>query len=172
MTLGVYLHLCSERAILRNGMKKEPGVGPDQCLAMRRNCLSMSLRRTERLVTRHYDSYLGRVGVTAVQLPILAAVATLEEPTFRSLSADLELDRTTLSRNLALLQRDGLLTVGPSSGPKPGPIALTAKGRRALDRAYPLWNEAHRTLEDALTDSSLTGGLRFLRRLRQATSKK
>lgn len=152
-------------------MKKEPGVGPDQCLAMRRNCVSMNLRRTERLVTRHYDSHLSRAGVTAVQLPILAAVATIEEPTFRALSSDLELDRTTLSRNLALLQRDGLLAIGPSSGPKPGPIALTAKGRRTLERAYPLWMDAHRTLEDALTDSSLASGLRFLRRLRQAVKK-
>jgi DNA-binding MarR family transcriptional regulator len=155
-----------------HGMKKEPGVGTDQCLAMRRGCLSMNLRRTERLVTRHYDSYLAGAGVTAVQLPILGAVATLEEPTFRTLSSELELDRTTLSRNVALLERDGLLTIGPSSGPKPGPIALTSNGRRTLDRAYPLWIEAHRTLEEALPGSSLTSGLQFLRRLRQVTSKK
>lgn len=151
-------------------MKKEPGVGPDECRAMARSCLSMNLRKTERLVTRHYDSYLERCGVTAVQLPIVAAIATLDQPTFRSLAAELELDRTTLSRNLALLQRDGLLTIAPSSGPKAGPISLTPKGRRTLERAYPLWNEAHRTLEDALTDASVSGGLRFLKRLRQATA--
>jgi len=152
-------------------MKKEPGVGPDQCRAMARSCLSMNLRRTERLVTRHYDAYLARSGVTAVQLPILAAVATLDEPTFRTLSAELELDRTTLSRNLAILQRDGLLDVGPSSGPKAGPISLTPKGRRSLERAYPLWNEAHRTLEEALPDSSVAPGLRFLKRLREAAKR-
>jgi DNA-binding MarR family transcriptional regulator len=130
----------------------------------------MNLRRTERLVTRYYDTYLARSGVTAVQLPILAAVATLDAPTFRTLSAELELDRTTLSRNLALLQRDGLLAVGPSSGPKAGPISLTAKGRRSLERAYPLWNEAHRTLEEALPGSSAATGLRFLKRLRRAAA--
>jgi len=134
-------------------------------------CLSMNLRKTERLVTRHYDSYLAGAGVTAVQLPILASIATLDEPTFRSLSEELELDRTTLSRNLALLSRSGLLSVGPSSGPKPGKISLTAKGRRTVQRAHRLWLEAHRALEGALPNTAVSDGLRFLRRLRTAAKR-
>lgn len=169
--LRVYLHSCHGPALyfaIGTRMKKNEHVGADDCRAMARLCLSMNLRKTERLVTRHYDSYLAEAGVTAAQLPILAAVATLAEPTFRTLSAELELDRTTLSRNLSLLQRRGLLSVGPSSGPKAGPIALTAKGRQALRRAHRLWLDAHRALEGVLTNSSVAQGLRFLRRLRQA----
>jgi len=152
-------------------MKKDEGVGPEECRAMAHLCLSMNLRKTERLVTRHYDSYLAGAGVTAVQLPILASIATLDEPTFRSLSEELELDRTTLSRNLALLSRSGLLSVGPSSGPKPGKISLTAKGRRTVQRAHRLWLEAHRALEGALPNTAVSDGLRFLRRLRTAAKR-
>lgn len=147
--------------------RREKKPSDDQCRTMARQCLSANLRRTERLVTRHYDSYLAGTGVSAVQLPILGIVATVEEPTFRILAEELDLDRSTLSRNLAVLERDGILAIQPPSGPKPGLISLTAKGRAALRGAWPRWNEAHRLLEDALSREGLTSGLSFLRALRQ-----
>ena len=87
-------------------------VDREDCLAMARLCLSASLRRTERLVTRHYDSYLADAGVTAVQLPMLATIAAVPEPTFRLLTEQLDVDRSALSRNLALLERIGYFFIG------------------------------------------------------------
>lgn len=136
---------------------------------MARSCLSMNLRKTERLVTRHYDSYLADAGVTAVQLPLLAIIAAAEEPTFRLLAEQMELDRSTLSRNLSLLEREGLLEIGPSSGPKPGRLSLTRKGRGALAKASRRWNEAHRALVDAMPAEELKGGVAFLKQLRHRT---
>jgi DNA-binding MarR family transcriptional regulator len=147
------------------------GKGPDRddCLAMARTCLSASLRRTERLVTRHYDSYLADAGVTAVQLPMLATIAAAPAPTFRLLTEQLDIDRSTLSRNLALLERIGYVSIGPPSGPKPGPIALTAKGREVLRRAHQQWKAAHAELMAALDSDSVTGGMEFLKKLRRET---
>lgn len=139
----------------------------EECRAMWGLCLSANLRRTERLVTRHYDAYLEQTGVSAVQLPILGIVAVADEPSFRLLADELELDRSTLSRNLSVLQRGGMLTIGASSGPKPGKIALTTKGRATLRRAHALWTEAHRALENALSGQELSTGLTFLRSLRR-----
>ncbi len=147
---------------LRKGTPSE-----DECRAMSRLCLSANLRRTERLVTRHYDAYLEKSGVSAVQLPILGIVATAGEPTFRLLADELELDRSTLSRNLSVLERNGMLIIGPSSGPKPGNIALTSKGRSTLRRAHALWREAHCKLEGTLSGEELSSGLAFLRSLRR-----
>jgi DNA-binding MarR family transcriptional regulator len=134
---------------------------------MSKLCLSMNLRRTERLVTRHYDSYLEPAGVSAVQLPMLATIAAAPQPTFRMLTEQLGLDRSTLSRNLALLERIGYVDVGPSSGPKPGLISLTAKGRQVLSRAHVQWKNAHRALMEELDEASLQDGMMFLKRLRQ-----
>src|SRR5206468_1564115 len=125
-------------------------------------CLSANLRKTERLVTRHYDEHLAPAGVTAVQLPILAAVAAIEEPTFRALAEDLGLERSTLSRNLASLSERGLLSVGPSSGPKPGEITLTTAGRRTLRRAHELWRKAQADLDAALANGALDQALTLL----------
>jgi DNA-binding MarR family transcriptional regulator len=134
---------------------------------MSRHCLSSNLRKTERLITRHYDAYLADAGVTAVQLPILANIALAETPTFRLLAEELGLDRSTLSRNLALLERDGLVAIGPSSGPKPGLLALTRKGRETLRRGHSRWVEAHAHLERVLSDAQLEEGLTFLKTLRR-----
>lgn len=149
--------------------KRTPQVqtpGPDECQFMARQCLSANLRKTERLITRHYDSYLAASGVTAVQLPMLAMIRTAPEPTFRLLTEQLELDRSTLSRNLALLQRLGFIVIGPSAGPKPGTIKLTAKGRKVLGAAYEQWTRAHRDLIKMLDSDELTEGLGFLKHLR------
>jgi DNA-binding MarR family transcriptional regulator len=134
---------------------------------MNRLCLSANLRKTERLITRHYDAYLADAGVTAVQLPILATIASAEEPTFRLLAKELALDRSTLSRNLALLERIGFVQIGASSGPKPGLLTLTRKGRETLRRGHKRWTEAHAHLETVLRDGEIEEGLSFLKTLRR-----
>jgi DNA-binding MarR family transcriptional regulator len=140
---------------------------------MARLCLSASLRRTERLVTRHYDEHLREAGITAVQLPMLASIAAQEEPTLRLLTETLELERSTLSRNLALLRKRGLIELGPSSGPKPGVIRLTRKGRTTLHRGHQQWLKAHAALLDALGgQSAVEEGMQFLRGLRRTARQK
>lgn len=136
---------------------------------MNQLCLSANLRKTERLVTRHYDTWLAPAGVTAVQLPILAMIASAEEPSLRHLAEHLDLDRSTLSRNLGYLRERGWVKLGPSSGPKPGLISLTAKGRAALTRAHQLWREAHRDLESTLSEKTMGESLALLKRVRLKT---
>lgn len=155
----------------RNTRKSRNTPDRDDCLAMARLCLSASLRRTERLVTRHYDAYLADAGVTAVQLPMLATIAAAPEPTFRLLTEQLGVDRSTLSRNLALLERLGYVAIGEPSGPKPGPISLTAKGRDALRRAHERWKLAHAELMAAMDEESVATGMSFLTKLRDQTRK-
>ena len=157
---------------MRNEDVKDALPRRDECVHMHRFCLSMNLRRTERLVTAHYDRYLAGAGLTAVQLPILAALTTVEEPTFRALAETLELDRSTLSRNLALLAERGLVEIVPSSGRTPGSISLTRKGRRTLARAHRLWLEAHEALSDAVSPAAVNKALRALQRLRQTVRAK
>ncbi|HVR38486.1 MAG TPA: MarR family winged helix-turn-helix transcriptional regulator [Thermoanaerobaculia bacterium] len=147
-------------------MNKRTDLSREDYLTMNRLCLSASLRRTERLVTRHYDARLANAGVTAVQLPILSIIAAVEYPTFRLLAEQLELDRSTLSRNLTILERDGLVELGAPSGPKPGKLALTRRGRDALRRAHKQWQKAHGELVDALESRKVDEGLAFLKTLR------
>jgi len=147
-------------------MRNDPR--PEDCAGMARNCLSASLRRTERIVTRHYDAHLAASGLTAVQLPILASIASIADPTFRTLAEQLDLDRSTLSRNLALLSERRLVTIAPSAGPKAGRISLTPTGRAALRKAYALWRDAQKELETTLSAGGLADALDLLKALRRA----
>jgi DNA-binding MarR family transcriptional regulator len=140
----------------------------DDCVAMWRLCLSANLRRTERIVTRHYDAYLAESGLTAAQLPIMASIAGAEEPTFRLLAEQLDLDRSTLSRNLALLRGRRLVKIDAPSGPKPGLITLTAKGKEALRDAHGRWREAQAALAGSVSSSTLDEAMRLLKILRRA----
>jgi DNA-binding MarR family transcriptional regulator len=140
----------------------------DDCVAMARLCLSANLRRTERVITRHYDEYLAESGLTAVQLPILACIAAAEEATFRLLAEQLDLDRSTLSRNLTLLRDRRLVKLGAPSGPKPGLIALTARGKEALRDAHGRWREAQAALADSVSSPTLDETIRLLKLLRRA----
>jgi len=153
----------------KRARQRETSPDDEACRAMAQVCLSANLRKTERLVTRHYDSYLADSGVSAVQLPIIAMINTMEEPTFRAISESLDLDRSTLSRNLSVLKQLELVSIGPSSGPKPGEMALTRKGREALRRAHKRWIVAHAALEKTLSTANLASGLGFLKRLRRGT---
>jgi DNA-binding MarR family transcriptional regulator len=69
------------------------------------------------------------------------------------------IDRTTLTRSLALLERDGLVRLMPSADVRERRYGLTGRGERALERAAPLWDAAQaRVLE-------ILGGVRVRRLL-------
>ena len=116
-----------------------------------RNCLCLQTRRAARNLTQIYDRALLGSGLRVTQFQLLATVAEAEPATQQMLAHFLGIDRTTLTRNLALLERDGLLKV------EQGPMdrrehhhSLTPAGRAAVARALPLWRSAQENAEKQL----------------------
>ena len=70
----------------------------DHALHMGAFCASHNLRRAARLVTRHYDRALRPVGITAAQMPILAAISTGTGVSITALSNALDIEASSLSR--------------------------------------------------------------------------
>ncbi len=56
----------------------------------------------------------------------------------------MSIDRTTLTRNLQPLAREGLLRISARRGERASAVRLTPKGERALVAAVPLWEKAQR----------------------------
>lgn len=137
----------------------------DECLAMYRNCASFNSRRAARKLTRFYDRYVGRAGVSAVQFPIIAALGSGRVRGLRELGRTLDLERSTLWRNIANLERAGLVETSGGAGPRPARIALTATGRETLARAHAAWLEAHRELARRLGENELHRAIDVLRRI-------
>jgi DNA-binding MarR family transcriptional regulator len=95
-----------------------------------------------RVVTQLYDDVLRPSGLRATQFSILAAIADLGEANLRQLESRLAIDQTTLTRSLNLLERDGVIGRAPHPDARIRAMRLTARGRRALESARPLWARA------------------------------
>ncbi len=109
-------------------------------------CACFSLRKAARAVTQLYDDALRPAGVLATQLPLLAATGRLERATVTELAEAMVMDRTTLTRNLKPLERDGLVRTEPGKDRRVREVSLTKKGQNVLVEAYPLWRQAQATV--------------------------
>ena len=63
------------------------------------------------------------------------------------LAGTLNVDRSTLTRNLQPLVRTGLVKTATPRNARASTVRLTAKGKRLLTRTLPLWKEAQRRFE-------------------------
>lgn len=111
-------------------------------LSLCKQCHCLAARRHARAVTRHFEAELRRHGLRATQFSILAALALAGPMTMGKLAGLLGLERTTLTRSAAHLERDGWLRTGRSEDGRERPLRLTASGRRKLELAYPSWKAA------------------------------
>lgn len=128
-------------------------------------CTCALLRRTARRVTRIYDRALRPAGLQLTQFAVLANIARAGGLSITDLAARLEMDRTTLTRNLRPLARAGWVLLATGSDRRQRSVGLTQAGRRVHDRAYPLWQAAERQLRHDLGDDDA----RALRRLLDTT---
>jgi DNA-binding MarR family transcriptional regulator len=110
-------------------------------------CNCGALRAASRYVTAAYDQMLTESGLRTTQFGILYKLAALGAQTITELSAIMSMDRTTLGRNLKLLEQDGLLRYRPGPDRRERLVELTATGRKKVEAAYPLWQEAQRQFE-------------------------
>jgi DNA-binding MarR family transcriptional regulator len=101
----------------------------------------MNLRSAAQRLTRSYDDALASAGITASQFSLLNLVRTIEAPTVKDLSRASGLDRSTLGRNLRVLEREKLIAIAVGSDARTREISLTKGGRQALSLATPLWQE-------------------------------
>lgn len=131
-------------------------------------CLVLNTRMAARAVTRRADQKLRGFGVTAAQFNILGALSTHPGRSITDTANALAMDRTTLSRNLALLQRKGLVSSAPAGHGNGRLGALTEQGRATFESIVPEWRRSQAELRETLTDpdfSTVIAGLRHLSRV-------
>jgi DNA-binding MarR family transcriptional regulator len=122
-------------------------------LSLCAQCHCLAARRTARAITRTFDDCLRPHGLRATQFSILVALALGGPSPIGGLSNALGLDRTTLTRSAALLEKKGWVTFDRSDDRRERPIRLTAAGRRRLEAAFPAWKAAQDVIEGRLGKS-------------------
>ena len=120
-----------------------------------KTCIAVRLRLLNRVVTKCYDDALRPLGLKVSQLNILIVTAQLGLARPAHVCDILQLDASTLSRNVKPLQTHGWLEVVPDEDARAQPFRLTGKGKRLIEKAAPAWEEAQRRASELLGDEGI-----------------
>jgi DNA-binding MarR family transcriptional regulator len=115
-----------------------------------RTCACFNLRRAARLVTQRFDRVLRQSGLKATQFPILMAAYQQEGILLTRMAKMLGMERTTLTRNLTLLEQRGMLLVEPGQDRRERQIRITHRGVTLLETCLPLWRKAQSEIMEAV----------------------
>jgi len=114
------------------------------------SCTCAHLRRVSRAFTKAYENALKPSGISSSQFTILNILLEKGPLSINELAASMDIDRTTLSRNLAPMQRDELLTVESEEDLRRKVVSISNLGRAKLDNALPLWQSAQKSVINRL----------------------
>ncbi len=121
---------------------------PEDVIA--RECLVVRLRMLNRVVTNVYDDALRPLGVKASQLNILVVTAKLGLARPADVCQRLQLNTSTLSRNVERMRAKAWLEVVEDDDGRAQPFRLSAKGRKLLERAMPAWSKAQEKVKQLI----------------------
>jgi DNA-binding MarR family transcriptional regulator len=128
-------------------------------------CACTRVRRAARLLTDNYDEALKPLGLKVTQFSLLRTVARMEAPSLTALAQEMALDRSTLGRNVGVLQRAGLVDLSEGGDLRERTVSLTSKARRLLARAIPRWEEAQHRVDRTLGKQGVSTLFELLGRL-------
>jgi DNA-binding MarR family transcriptional regulator len=112
-------------------------------------CTGARLRRLTRRVTAHYEHHLRTTGLKLSQYSLLVHLSQRPE-SLSALADRMEIDRTTLSRNLQPLLDRGLVDETTGSDGRQRLFVLSANGARLRAAARKQWRQAQLALEHHL----------------------
>jgi DNA-binding MarR family transcriptional regulator len=115
------------------------------------NCLCIQARRAARSLTQLYGEHLAPSGLTPAQFGLLSLLDTRSHLSQAEIAAALDLDQTTLSRNLALLVTTRAIKRARGRDDKRmATYVLTATGVQKHRVALSGWLKAQQTMQQRL----------------------
>ncbi|WVT77116.1 MarR family winged helix-turn-helix transcriptional regulator (plasmid) [Sinorhizobium chiapasense] len=113
-------------------------------------CYCALLRKATRRVTSLYDDALQPIGINVAQFSLLRHIERDEPISMTELGRKIELERSTVSRNVKVLEGMGLVETGSGKDQREAVVELTENGRRILEDGAPLWQGAQDRIEAQL----------------------
>ncbi len=132
-------------------------------------CTCIGLRRAARAITDLYDRTMVPAGITIAQFSLLRAVARIGPAGISRLAQEVHLDRTTLARNLAPLEKAGFIRTETGEDQRSRLASLTPAGRAAIATAVPLWEQAQATMRRRVGPKKLAALTAILGEIEAAT---
>ena len=115
-----------------------------------KTCIAVRMRMLNRLVTNVYDEALRPLGLKVSQMNIMVAAAKMGVARPTDVCQHLQLDVSTLSRNVERMKARGWLKTIPMEDGRAQPFQLTDAGKRLVERAIPAWETAQHQVTTTL----------------------
>ena len=142
------------KTLLRQPRRRpSPAVSPAPVPARPQGCTNLQLHRLMRRVGQHYDAEMAKAGIKTTQYSLLSAVDKLGPVQPGVLARTLQLQPSTLTRNLQPLLAAGLVHLGPGGDARSRQVALTPQGQALRAQARQHWRAAQLELNRILGDA-------------------
>ena len=115
-------------------------------------CACATARQVARVLTQLYDTWLGGTGLEAPQFALLMALEKQGAVSQAAIGRRYALDKTTISRNLKVLERKGLIVSSSADDKRERRFTLTTEGDKRLASAKPAWKKAQEHLRSGMTE--------------------
>jgi len=128
-------------------------------------CVGGCVRKLNRMVTSIYDGALANAGLKTSQFSVLVSVANRKQARPAELTKQLELDESTLSRNVERMCARGWLRLVQDEDRRSHLIEVTDKGHALIRKCLPAWHKAQAEVSRRLgtdTVAELRSALRKL----------
>ena len=109
-------------------------------------CMCASFRRAARVLTQHYEAALRPLGLRATQFTLLQALSLAGEVSQGTLGEILAIDSTTLTRTLAIMERQGWIASRSGDDRRERLLSLSKAGKGEYNRALPHWEKVQQEL--------------------------
>lgn len=117
-------------------------------------CTCGELRKAARAITLLYDNAFKSSGLLSTQFNVLQAIHNIDSMRISDLANKLGMDRTTLTRNLSVLERQGFIKISQGKDHRARIVTTTQKGRNSVTKTISLWNEVQHKVKDQMGESS------------------
>ena len=105
-------------------------------------CPAFNIRAASRIITQLFDEILKPSGLQVTQFTVLVGIHIFDSPSISKLAKGLVMDRTTITRNLKPLEKEGFIKMASGDDKRTHFVTLTPKGNTAIDKTLPYWETA------------------------------
>jgi DNA-binding MarR family transcriptional regulator len=138
----------------------------DETNRIERECVGYRVRMLSRVITGIYDDALSGAGMKVSQFTMLVAVSNREKAKPAELAKILQMDESTLSRNVERMCARGWLSLQPDGDGRSHLITVTDKGAALIRKGYPAWQKAQAQVTRLLGEDSIAAVRTAVRKLR------
>ena len=124
--------------------------GMNTTISAPKGCTNFKTRQLGRLLSRHYDVELAKVGLKTTQYSLLTHVLRLGPIAPGELARQMGLEASTLTRNLHPLVAEGWLLQGAGADARSRLVCITAAGRQKQADAQRYWKAAQQNVNAVL----------------------